>query len=162
MLQQCPSPASENTNPTLHELSKAFSRFDTRACTLAATSASPDSSPTKHTPTARSHTPFSTHTCYPKKTQIETLLETWSSVLESSFQNHEKGDICTSIGAKILKTQRLAMKIFLGALFYRDQIAYDAFIPTFRQIVDLCSSILDEDDRISGLDGSKGRNSRSS
>ncbi|KAE9379504.1 hypothetical protein N431DRAFT_451357 [Stipitochalara longipes BDJ] len=80
------------------------------------------------------------------------MLDTWSLVLESSFHGKEK--MC--IGARILKIQRLAIKIFLGALFYTDQIAYDAFIPDFRQIIVLSSSVLDDDERACGSDGGEG------
>ncbi|KUJ17045.1 uncharacterized protein LY89DRAFT_782257 [Mollisia scopiformis] len=45
-------------------------------------------------------------------------------------------------GHNILKLQYLAATITLSTMFYRDQLAYDAFLPSFRSIVDLASCVL--------------------
>jgi hypothetical protein len=71
--------------------------------------------------------------------EIENLLKKWSLALENTLPSLGMG--CTAV--QVLKIQHLATTIKASALFYRDELAYDAFTTNFREIINLAQSIIE-------------------
>jgi len=71
-------------------------------------------------------------------TKVETLFENCLSSLENSPSLSDT----RGLAFKLLKVQHLAATIRASTLFYRDELAYDAFTVQFKEIIDIAQSII--------------------
>ena len=85
--------------------------------------------------------PYSTipSTVSAQLTEIENLFKDWALSLRNS-PSLLKTNI---IAVKVLKAQHLAATVRASALFYRDELAYDAFTGEFKEIIDLAQYVIE-------------------
>ncbi|KAF4631401.1 hypothetical protein G7Y89_g6725 [Cudoniella acicularis] len=164
---------------TLKNLSKAFSRFDTQACSFAifyqsksvGTPAVPETFETISEARDviddiiaymyRLFKPYKDqyrdlpYLSLPPKISaelkdVDRLLKDWSSTLEKSINGSEPSIKEEAIGVKILRAQHLAAIIYISTHFYRDELAYDAFTKEFTEIILLATIIIDHTQKEQG------------
>jgi hypothetical protein len=70
--------------------------------------------------------------------EIQTLLDQWITRF-NAFQSQGSLEL---IGSKVLLVQYIWTKITISTLFYRDEIAYDAFQKEFSQIISLATTVV--------------------
>ncbi|KAF8859537.1 hypothetical protein BDZ45DRAFT_673282 [Acephala macrosclerotiorum] len=162
--------SSIQPSSTLDELTQAFTHLNVQACTVATFYRSPNTLPPfipssfpsllAARRTLDSIIRFMWHALRPVRPCTQTLpytplppdlatklhhIRTLFTAWESRFNNlilslHKSRE--NDAGINVLRIQYLAAEINLETEFYHDELAYDAFLSSFREIVDLSTSIL--------------------
>jgi hypothetical protein len=82
------------------------------------------------------------------RTHVVRLLEDWTSAFNNSPQPHIDPK---SITVKVLQIQHIAATIHISTLFYRDQLAFDAFTAEFSKIITLATAVIETIPRDDGI-----------
>jgi len=74
---------------------------------------------------------------------VQTLLKQWSSTFDSLLHNITPKSSLDVTSIKVLRVQHLTITIHISTLFYRDQLAFDAFTSDFAQVIKLSTSVVE-------------------
>jgi hypothetical protein len=74
---------------------------------------------------------------------VQALLMQWSSTFDSLLHNIRPKASSDVTSTKVLQIQHLTITIHISTLFYRDQLAFDAFTSDFAHAIDLATSVVE-------------------
>lgn len=75
--------------------------------------------------------------------RVQALLKQWSSTFDSLLHNIRPKASSDVTSIKVLQIQHLTITIYIFTLFYRDQLAFDAFTSDFTQAISLATSAVE-------------------
>jgi hypothetical protein len=74
---------------------------------------------------------------------IQTLLKQWSPTFDSLLRNITPKASLNITSIKVLQIQHLTITIHICTLFYRDQLAFDAFTSDFAHVINLATFVVE-------------------
>jgi hypothetical protein len=78
-----------------------------------------------------------------KVNHVQTFLKQWSSTFDSLLHDIAPKASSNATSIKVLQIQHLTITIHISTLFYRDQLAFDAFTSDFAQVINLAASVVE-------------------
>lgn len=76
--------------------------------------------------------------------EITNLLQKWKDIFRVYTNKHVSWTKSEEVTRNVLRIQHFAASIQIATFFYNDQLAYDAYISDFTQIIDLGSKIVQD------------------